>query len=72
MTIEKETTPAYITRCRGCKAVVGAVVDDQTHLGDMAAFIADEIRANRIVERTTVGTARVLFGECTCQEETAL
>lgn len=67
---EREATPAYISRCRKCNRVTGATVDDNSHLEDIAKFVADEIRAGGIIERTTVGDARSLFGTyavCTCR-----
>lgn len=67
---QRQETPAYIARCRGCNAVVGAMVDDGNHLDHIAEFVAEQILADCIIERTNVKEARKLFGSCTCQLRT--
>lgn len=64
---ERERTPAYIARCRTCHAVIGAMVDDNTHHDDIASFLYECASSGLILERTTVGEARALFGSCTCE-----
>lgn len=69
MNDERELTPAYIGRCRNCHAVIGATVDDGCHNEGVADFLYDLALNGFIVERTTVGEARKLFGGCTCPIE---
>lgn len=66
---QRAETPAYIARCRGCNQVVGAQVDDNTHYDALADFAHEFLSEGFILERTTVGEARNLFGGCTCPEE---
>lgn len=66
-----ELTPAYIGRCRRCNTVIGATVDDQTHNDHVADFLYELTLGGFIIERTTVGEARALFGRCTCAPATA-
>ena len=66
---EREATPAYIGRCRGCHAVIGATVDDGTHREAVADFLYELASNDYVIERTTVGEARSIFGSCTCAEK---
>lgn len=69
---QRAETPAYIARCRCCNEVIAAQVDDNTHWGELADFAYEFLNNGFVLERTTVGEARTLFGACTCPEEPPL
>lgn len=68
--MSREETPAYIARCKKCKAIVMATVDVPEHAKDVAKDIADCVRRGFVIEHVTVGYVRENWSSsCTCTQD---
>lgn len=59
--------PSYVSICRKCGYMNGAIVDDDTDRKSVANFVAEEIRYGQIIVRLPVSMVRTIIW-CNCHE----
>lgn len=59
----------YVARCKKCRAVTGAAVDDPRYPKDTAQAVARFIESGRYIERVIQSSVTLSGDDCKCQPE---